>query len=143
MTAVGDVWRDERFLLRDGREIPHYILILGVDKSYITARLFTTQPHGRPETLGCQLTVGTRPGHFVGVPNLGRMQKPSWVDLGIFDDIDVFDFARDLSRARYTRMGQLDQARLCAVLMCAIQALDTTQRQEARMYAARAALGCQ
>ena len=140
--APGQIWKDRHFRIQDGSIVPHYLLILGTDKYTVTARVLTSQVHGRPEVVGCQLTVGFQEGHFVGILG-GVLTSPTWVNLSRFDDIDMLDFekrAKTLNRYEYVMRVAPDL--LCEVLACAIGADGTTPTQEQLFWSARASIGC-
>jgi hypothetical protein len=142
MPSVGEIWLDFGFIIHDGTPEPHYILVLGVDRDWITIRTLTTQPHGRPEEVGCHLS-SFRQGYYIGMPPAGiRNPRPTWVDLGPLDDIDPQDFPKFVKAGRYVLVGELDRPALCKVLDCAIRGVDHTPRQEKRFYAAKANLSC-
>lgn len=140
--TVGDIWRDNNFLLHDhSKVVPHYLLVLGVDRDWVTWRTFTTRSHGRPAIPGCYPN-GFRAGYFVGIPGVGQLTNDSWVDFGPFDDVDSYDFTRRANNGQYELIGSLDKTRLCNVLLCGPQSMDVTPRQAKRMKDARSKLGC-
>ena len=72
----------------------------------------------------------------------GPLNRPSWVDLGLYDDLDPGAFAPGQASGRYQLIFTLDRGLLCSVTMCAIQIGDNTRRQENLMYATRGKLNC-
>jgi hypothetical protein len=142
MPAVGEIWTDHQFAIHNGQTIPHHMLVLGVDKYDATCRLLTTRDYQRPQVAGCQLVGVNQPGFFLGVVGGSpHLQSPTWVNLRGFPDIDLVVWSRH-SGTRFTLTTALDPARLCGVLRCILGSNDLTAREEKRVYASIAALGC-
>lgn len=142
MPSVGEVWLDQGFLIHDGTVEPHFVVVLGIDRDWVSIRVLTTQSHERPATVGCHLH-GFRAGYFIGTPHgIISSPKPTWVDLGMLDDVDTLDFPKFEKNGRYVLKGRLPRNVVCAVLDCAIRSVDRTARQEKRFYAAKQTLGC-
>lgn len=142
MPNAGEIYRHDAFYVdrATGRLMPKFLLLLVVpgNGDYI-ARLLTSRAVGRRTTPPACDHSDPYPGYCLGIPG-GSLTQPTWVDLRALDDLDRYDFHRDLENGRLTLAQGLSEAVLIDVLDCVAGAEDTSGDQERRIRDHAAAL---
>jgi len=125
-----------------GAPLPKFVVVLAhAPGGDIVLRLLTSREALRPQTACSHDSV--RPGFFIGVVDAAsRLNKPTWIDLREFDDVEQARWDRLVRDGILTQLALIEQELLCEALLCAIGAPDTQRQQQNAMYAAREALGC-
>jgi hypothetical protein len=141
-TAPGQIYRHPSFYRDEsGRWQPKYLLVLGQSiAGDIVFRTLTSKSHARPENPRCY-HGNPRPGYFLGVLG-GRLSANSWVDLGPDNDYDSVQFQEMMELGQLELEKTLEKAVICDVLLCAVNAPDTTGYQSEAIWSSRSALGC-
>ncbi|MFM9912226.1 MAG: hypothetical protein ACKVN9_01675 [Methylophilaceae bacterium] len=145
LAAAGQIWRDDCYYLdAQGSCQRKYLLILALDIQYgdCVTVVFTSQPHGLPESPACYIGH-PRSGYFLGV--LGdTFNKPTWVDFNSLQTLDSDDLKLHLESGRKTLLSQtLTPSQFCAVLRCIMQIQDDISLREYRWLSdTAAALKC-
>lgn len=128
----GRIYRDSSFYkdLDSGELRAKYFLVLAAPPATdIVIRLLTSRYASvRPEDPPCH-HGDPYPGFFLGISAKSLNQK-TWLDLRKLDDLDPWDFKRDLAEGRITEIQSLPVDQFKAALACAASADDTTARQE-------------
>lgn len=132
VVTVGQIWRDDCYYLdRDSGECKRkYVLVLATNPNTgdVLTAVFTSKPNGLTETPACSLGP-PRAGYFVGVPG-GILTMPTWVDFSSVDTLDTHDLGLHVRSGRKSLTAQLLPNNICcAVLRCASQSEDITNRQ--------------
>jgi hypothetical protein len=144
MARVGEIWFDRTYYRDEASRSwkGKYFMIVGLDKSYVTIKLLTSQPNGRPQTPACYRDK-TYPAYYMGILQPGgRLQLPTWLDLRESDDIDDRDFASDERQKKIVFVMDVPDVILCPALLCAAKSDDVTRAQERRIMDARSARRC-
>jgi hypothetical protein len=139
----GRIYRDSSFYtdLDSGELRTKYFLVLAAPPATdIVIRLLTSRYASvRPEDPPCH-HGDPYPGFFLGILGKALNQK-TWLDLRKLDDLDPWDFKRDLTEGRITEVQSLPIDQFKAALACAASADDTTTRQERLIRDVLAGLG--
>src|SRR5690242_4543678 len=92
--GIGEVWRWDAFYSDpdSGAPLPKFVVVMGhADGGDIVLRLLTSRETLR-STAGCSHD-SVRPGFYIGVVDpAARLNKPTWIDLREFDDVELADW---------------------------------------------------
>lgn len=129
---VGYIYRDAAFYAdaETGELKPKFFLVLAAPaRSDIVVRLLTSRYAGmRPELPPC---FHSHPyaGFYLGVLG-GELGAKSWIDLRGQEDLDCWDFARQVEQGRVREVRALPPDLFRQALECVAGADDTTRVQE-------------
>jgi hypothetical protein len=145
IVSVGQIWRDDCYYLdrNSGGCKRKYVLILATNHKSgdVLTAVFTSKPNGLTETPVCSLGP-PRAGYFVGMLR-GIFTKPTWVDFSSINTLDTHDLELHIRCGRKTLSVQLLPSNICcAVLRCASQSEDITNRQLSWIDDTIASLNC-
>ena len=128
----GTILFDKDFKFFDGASAPKLLVLLndGVSGYYIIVKL-TSQRHEKGVQPGCQ--PKDRFQNFYLRQGAGGLPKDSWVMLNEFYEADLGQLLQLKLKGRLEHKGCLEESTLKALIVCAKESLDISDRHAAEL----------
>lgn len=125
----GTVFLDRLFRQHDGTVAPKYFAVLNDKEAGIfVAVRFTSKPHGRNISFGCQLR-DRLPNFHLPLHSCQFLKQPTWVVLDEYSEFSRHELYDRMLKSEMVRIGELEKSIAIALIECAAASNDISAFQ--------------